>query len=80
MIMTYDDSVKELVKIRLKTMPADLTLSIGGFGDYTPDQLVEHVENRTSVGEATVNMQLLFIRKMSTLSERIARAKAANIE
>ncbi|HLD77434.1 MAG TPA: hypothetical protein VJB16_00250 [archaeon] len=74
--MAYDQNVKTLVKLRLMAMPADVALSIGSFGDFTSDKLIKEVEDETPVGQATVDMELLFIRKMATLSERMARAKA----
>lgn len=58
---------KKLVKERLAAMPPDVSFSIGEFGDFTRDELIEEVEEYTPVGKEAVNMQINFIRKMPTI-------------
>ncbi len=70
--MAYSSDVKDLVKFRLMTIPSNLKISVGSFGEFTRDELIEQVEKETPAGEAAVRMELLFIRKMPTLSKRIA--------
>ena len=59
--------LKKLVKERLASMPPDVSFSIGNFGDFTRDQLIEEVEEYTEVGKEAINMQINFIRKMPTI-------------
>ena len=61
------DYIKKLVKERLHAMPPDVSFSIGHFGDFTRDQLIEQVDQETEVGKAAIDMQLSFIRKMPQL-------------
>jgi len=56
--------LKRLVKERLSAMPPEVSFSIGSFGDFTRNQLIEQVEEYTEVGKETIEMQLNFIRKM----------------
>ena len=63
----YEEYLKKLVKERLSAMPPEVSFSIGGFGDYTRDQLIDEVEKGTEVGKETIEMQLTFIRKMSQI-------------
>ncbi|MBI2559111.1 hypothetical protein HYW20_07360 [Candidatus Woesearchaeota archaeon] len=56
--------LKNLVKARLLAMPPDISFSVGNFGDYTRNELIEQVEQGTEIGKATIDMQLAFIRKM----------------
>lgn len=58
------DYVKKLVKERLSAMPPEVSFSIGSFGDFTRDQLIDEVEEYSEVGKETIEMQLNFIRKM----------------
>ena len=62
--METDDYIKKLVKERLHAMPPDVSFSVGNFGDYTRNQLIEEVDKGTEVGKAAIEMQLTFIRKM----------------
>jgi len=55
---------KNLVKKRLAAMPPDVSFSIGEFGDFTRDQLIDEVDKYSEVGRETIEMQLDFIRKM----------------
>ncbi|MBI3052142.1 hypothetical protein HYY74_06855 [Candidatus Woesearchaeota archaeon] len=64
----YTEEIKILVKKRLAAIPPNVSFSIGKFGDFTRDQLIDEVDNETSIGKAAIEFQLNFIRKMVTLS------------
>lgn len=64
---TDAEYIKKLVKERLRAMPPDVSFSVGNFGDYTRNQLIEEVDKGTEVGKAAIEMQLTFIRKMPKL-------------
>lgn len=64
---TDADYIKKLVKERLHTMPPDVIFSVGNFGEYTRNQLIEEVDKGTEVGKAAIEMQLIFIRKIPRL-------------
>jgi len=64
---TDTDYLKKLVKERLHAMPPDVSFSVGNFGDYTRNQLIDEVDKGTEVGIAAIEMQLTFIRKMPKL-------------
>ena len=61
------DYFKKLVKERLRAMPPDVSFSVGDFGNYTRNQLIEEVDKGTEAGKAAIEMQLAFIRKMPRL-------------
>ena len=64
---TNNEYIKKLVKERLHAMPPDVSFSVGSFGDYTRDQLIEEVDKGSDVGKSAIEMQLNFIRKMPRL-------------
>ena len=64
----YGDDVKRIVLKRLQAIPPNVTFSIGEQGRFTRDELISQVEKGTSVGKAAVEMQLNFIRKMTTIA------------
>ena len=64
---TDNEYIKRLVKERLHAMPPDVSFSVGSFGDYTRDQLIEEVDKGSDVGKSAIEMQLNFIRKMPRL-------------
>jgi len=64
---TENEYIKKLVKERLHAMPPDISFSVGSFGDYTRDQLIEEVDKGSDVGKSAIEMQLNFIRKMPRL-------------
>jgi hypothetical protein len=70
--MNQDEDVKELVKIRLMSIPSNIKISIGKFGEFSRDQLIEEVEKGSPAGDAIIRMELLFIRKMASISKRIS--------
>lgn len=67
--MHYSENVKELVKLRLMSSPSNIKVSIGNFGEFTKDQLVEEIDKGTAVGDAAIRMELTFIRKMPSISK-----------
>jgi hypothetical protein len=67
--MMKDDnrSIRELVKARLAAMPPNVSFSIGSSGDYTAKDLIAEVDKGSEIGEAAIEMQVNFIRKMPKL-------------
>ncbi len=60
--------IKKLVKERLSAMPPNVSFSIGNFGDFTRDQLIEEVEKDSEVGRIAIKMQIDFIKKIAKLT------------
>ena len=58
------EDVKELVIARLQIIPAGKKLSIGSFGDFTKQQLIEHVQKQDSIGLKITEIELGFLRAM----------------
>jgi len=71
--MAYSADVRELVKLRLMATPSNIKISLGSLGEFTRDELIEEVERGTPAGEAAVRMELLFIKKMPSISKSIAQ-------
>ena len=63
-----DNEIRKIVMKRLQAIPPNVTFSVGEYGRYTRDQLIREVEKGTPVGNAAVEMQLNFIRKMTTIA------------
>ena len=59
--------LKNLVKERLAAMPPDVSFSVGDFGDFTRDELIEEIDKDSEVGKEAVEMQIIFIKKMPKL-------------
>jgi len=70
--MPYDRDTKDLVIFRLRSVPSNMLVSIGNYGEFTGDQLISEVDKGTPLGDTVVRMHLLFIKKMPTLSKRIS--------
>ena len=63
----YKKEIKNLVKERLRAIPANVRFSIGDYGDFTKDQLINEIDKGSEVGNGTIDMQLEFIRSMPHL-------------
>jgi len=61
-----EDKLKELVLARIDIMPPNLKLSIGGFGTFTKQELSEHVRKGDKAGKQIVQMQVNFIRALTS--------------
>lgn len=59
--------VIDLVVARLKTMPSSASLSIGGQGDFSIDELVNDVEQINDIGLSVIQTQLDYLRSLKDL-------------
>ena len=59
--MTKD--TKNLVIARLKVIPDNLKLSIGG-GEYTKDELIKHVEQGDEIGKKIIEIEMSYLRSL----------------
>jgi len=60
------EEIKELVIARLDIMPSNYKLSIGGKGTFTKEDLIRHVKADDSIGNQIVEMQLHFIKALTS--------------
>lgn len=65
-IMMLTDEMKELIVARLDVMPANYKLSIGNQGTFTKNDLIKHVQKGDSIGNQIAQIQLNFIRALTT--------------
>jgi len=59
--MTKD--IKNLVIARLKVIPDNLKLSIGG-GEYSKDELIKHVEQGDEIGKKIIEIEMSYLRSL----------------
>lgn len=69
-----DSDVKELVKMRLSTIPKGLSVSIGSQGSFKAEDLIKHVEMEDEIGKSIVEIDMDFLRdlKNGKLYEQIS--------
>lgn len=60
--MHTPEDVKKLVIARLETMPEHMKLSFGSNGDFDKYELIQQVQEDTSVGKKIVEMHLMYLR------------------
>ena len=63
---TEKEELKELVLARIEVMPPNLKLSIGNYGTFTKQELIEHVKNGDEKGKKIIEMQLNFIKALTS--------------
>ncbi|OGL65957.1 hypothetical protein A3B21_02160 [Candidatus Uhrbacteria bacterium RIFCSPLOWO2_01_FULL_47_24] len=59
-----EDEIKELVIARLQTLPDDISVSVGADGEYSRDQIIQHVEEGDEVGKKMVEIEMNFLRSL----------------
>lgn len=57
--------------MRLNAIPPDMSFSIGSYGDFTRNQLIEEVEKESDIGKAATEMELRFLRKLPKFAKLI---------
>ena len=69
----YDEDIKKLIKKRLSAMSPDISFSVGGFGDFTRDQLIQEIDKGTEIGNEMIEMEVNFIRTMPIILKKFKR-------
>lgn len=69
------EQIKQLVLARLHVMPPDANISVGSEGEFTRDQLIQHVENNDDVGKKITAIEMEYLR---LLKEGIFYGNSAN--
>ncbi|MEK7540811.1 MAG: hypothetical protein AAB529_01030 [Patescibacteria group bacterium] len=57
-----NENIRELIIARLEVMPDDKSISIGSDGDFTKDQLIEHVKSGDELGQKIIGIQMDYLR------------------
>lgn len=58
------DEIKELVMARLEVLPSDKGISIGSKGEFTKEQLIEHVRLDDEIGKKITEIQMEYLRML----------------
>ncbi len=67
-IETKNDEVANLVVARLQTIPSHISISIGGEGSFSVEELIERIRANDDVGKKFIEMQLAYLRALKDLS------------
>lgn len=59
-----DEDVKELVIARIKTLPEDTGMSIGSAGNFSKEEMIQHVEKDDEIGRKIIEIELSFLQKL----------------
>jgi hypothetical protein len=59
------DELKELVVERLKSMPSNLQISVGG-NEYTKTEILDHVQKGDGIGKQMAEIQLQFLQDLTS--------------
>lgn len=61
-----DEEIQQLVIERLKTIPPDKKISIGGEGNFTVEELIDRVKKNDEIGQKIVEVQMNFLQSLKT--------------
>ncbi|MCR4277729.1 MAG: hypothetical protein NUV80_00025 [Candidatus Berkelbacteria bacterium] len=59
-----DEEIRELVKARLQTFPSGKKISIGSDGEFSKEDLIRAVSEKTDLGQKIINIQLDYLRAL----------------
>ena len=59
--MNRSEEIKELVIARLDTLSPDKKISIGSFGEFTKEQIIQHVQKGDSIGNKMIEIEMEFL-------------------
>ncbi len=56
------EEIKELVILRLETLPSDKKISIGSYGEFSKEELIEHVKKEDDIGRKMIDVEMEFLK------------------
>jgi len=59
------EDIKQLVIARIRTIPKNLQIAVGGDGGFSRDEAIENILNESELGGELIDMQLEFLRDMA---------------
>ena len=66
-----DEYLRKLVAARLRTIPPNVSFSIGAYGDFTRNELIEAVLKGNDVGKEVVKTELKLLLETPKLAGRL---------
>lgn len=66
-----DKTVQEIVLARVLTMPDNVGISIGGKGEFSKDEMIEHIEKNDEVGKKFIEIQLSYLQSLKDLTNEL---------
>ncbi len=58
------EEIKKLVIARLEILPENKKISIGNFGEFSKDELIDNVNKNSEIGNKIIEIELGFLRAM----------------
>lgn len=59
------EKLKQLVVARIKTISNEVRISLGS-QDFSPDELIAHVEKEDEIGEEFINMHWQYLKDLAS--------------
>ena len=60
--MNLSEEIKELVIARLDTLSPNKKISIGNYGEFTKEEIIQHVKKGDPVGNKMMEIEMEFLR------------------
>jgi len=58
------EEIKKLVIARLEVFPENKKISIGNFGEFSKNELIDNVNKNSEIGNKIIEIELEFLRAM----------------
>ena len=58
------EEIKKIVIARLEVLPENKKISIGNFGEFSKEELIENVNKNSEIGNKIIEIELEFLRAM----------------
>lgn len=66
-----EKTIQEIVFARVSTMPDNVGISIGKDGDFSKNEIIEHLKKNDEVGKKFVEIQLDYLQSLKNLTDQL---------
>jgi nucleoid DNA-binding protein len=58
------EEIKKLVIARIEVLPENKKISIGNFGEFSKEELINNINKNSDIGNKIIEIELEFLRAM----------------
>ncbi|HLC62856.1 MAG TPA: hypothetical protein VJJ21_00905 [Candidatus Nanoarchaeia archaeon] len=58
------EDVKQLVLIRMETLSSHKKISIGSYGEFSKEEIIQHIKDDDEIGKKMIQVEMEFLRAL----------------
>lgn len=66
-----DKIIQKIILARVSTMPNNIGVSIGSNGEFSKDEILEHIKKDDQIGKKFIEVQMSYLQSLKNLTDKL---------